>query len=128
MPNVPHLAGYRFGIAKQSAEGTPATVVDALWQVWGGEFKATQTFEQTAVADINAMRPATFKKTAGWTGSLTLGVFAETIGAVIKYLLGSDSITGAGPYQHRMGIADPNNNWLSFWQLRTDGTGPGSGL
>lgn len=118
MPNVATGHRYKVAIAKQTAEGTPATSPDYIIPAYSGGLAPVQNRQRHEVADGNAYRPGGFIQRAHVEGSVELACFPNSIGRILMGHLASDTLSGiADPWTHTMVRAD-NQPWHTVWIAR----------
>lgn len=106
---------FKFGLSKQSAEGTPATAVDYQIPVYSAGFKELQGRTPYEVADGGAYRSGQFIDSASMNGPIEWAAFPDSIGRLLTAHMGSDTITGAGdPYTHTI-VSNNIPQWCTGW-------------
>jgi hypothetical protein len=109
---------YKVGIAKQSAEGTPAANPEFQIPIYGGGIKPVQQRGRHEVADGEAFRPGGFIQRADVQGSPLFAAFPNSLPRLITGHLASDTVSGgADPFSHLMKRAD-NAPWHTVWASR----------
>ncbi len=124
MPGLAFGHKFEIAVAKQTAEGTPATTADYSIPVFSGIMNPGEERAQHDATGPEAYRPGSFKKRADAGGSPVFGCFPNSLGRLAFGHLGSDTVTGSvDPWTHTMIRAD-NMPWETIWAKRpkVDGT------
>jgi hypothetical protein len=114
------IQGHRYSVAvaKQSAQGTPATVADYTIPASAIDLLPRETREDFESLDGNAYNPGQFKSRADGSGSIDFFSFPDSIGRLVTASLGSDTVTGGSdPWTHTM-VSNNTPQWLTIWVNR----------
>jgi hypothetical protein len=91
---------YQIGVAKQTAKGTAATNPTYAHGVMDGGFQLQPEQARVAVTSGTRVAPQVDRTKAIAKVSFTTRMFTKSTGLWLLGGLGSDSVTGAGPYTH----------------------------
>jgi hypothetical protein len=114
MPAQPSGLAFRYGVARQTAEGTPATQPRFQVPAWGGDVAPDQDVNDFETSSTNFMREGQYKSRVGWnTPGLQLGGFVDSAGLLYALLLGAESFSTP---THTLTALSPNPHWASLFK------------
>ena len=117
---------FKFALAKQSAEGTPATVAEYAIPAYAGDAGPEEARANHDVVDGNAWRPGEYKQRLWASGAFEFAAFPDSLPRIISAHAGAanDTVTGgADPYTHTQ-VRKDSPQYHTVWVARpkTDGT------
>ena len=117
---VANLGGIVYA-AKQTAKGTPAATAAFAHAVTGGKILNVPR-DYDALGATTAMRVAIGDSAKAVVPAVDLETYAypKALGLWLLALLGTDTVTGSGPYQHAFSLAG-SPPYLTVWQSRLSG-------
>lgn len=108
----------RFGslaFAKQSAIGTPATAPLFSVPIISGGLKPAKEWDDLPRIGSNLSRLGRFPTGAMGNGTVRILAHPEALGLLLAQVIGTTSVSGAGPYTHTYDFTDDYQFGLTFW-------------
>lgn len=111
MPTTTPSNNFIWGLAKQTAEGTPNTTEQYGLPVYSGRSMPVQTTARVEVTDNTSLIGDPYKQgDEHWEADVVFPGFAAPLPKVLVGLYPTDTVTGSGPFTHTMsglGAAPP---------------------
>ena len=113
---------HELAFAKQTAQGTPATVADYKIPLVGGTVRPRRDIQVLEETGDSRLRDIAYVSQVGVEGSPEYAIRPLALGLILFGVLGSQAVTGAAdPYEHEFTEAD-EQPWLTFWRrMHLDG-------
>jgi hypothetical protein len=106
------------GFGKQTAEGSALANPEYATPLFTGLPAPMQSVTPVAVTDLDVVVPSLLKTEAHWEYAGEVPVFSRGIGRLLKGILPTDTLVGAGdPYTHTFSFAGADV-WYSFFANR----------
>jgi hypothetical protein len=111
MPFTTPSNQFIWGLAKQTAEGTPNTTEQYGLPVYSGRSMPVQSTQRVEVTDATSLAADPYKQgDEHWEADVVVPAFGAPLPKLLVGLWPTDTVTGAGPFTHTMsglGAAPP---------------------